>query len=69
MEGERSSSCRAITSDRPEEPTVEENLGQIAEYLSAYLGKSFPLCCERDEFHYFPQVFSSRWDWADWDNC
>lgn len=44
------------------------NLKQIAEDLFAYLGKTFPVCCGSDEFHYFPQVLPPRGSWMGWDD-
>ncbi len=43
-------------------------LRTIAADLYAYLGKTFPVCCESDEFFYFPQVVPPPGAWPGWDD-
>ncbi len=49
-------------------PPVAETLRSIAEDVYSYLGKTFPVCCESDEFFYFPQVVPAREDRTGWDD-
>ncbi|NIS75027.1 MAG: DUF885 family protein [Deltaproteobacteria bacterium] len=34
----------------------------------AYLYRCFPVCCESDEFYYFPQIAPDNTDWSLWDD-
>jgi hypothetical protein len=34
----------------------------------AYLHRCFPVCCESDEFYYFPQIVPDNPDWSLWDD-
>lgn len=50
------------------ESSLKEGLAAVAKDLFAYLGKTFPVCCLSDEFHYFPQIVPPRGDWPGWDD-
>ncbi len=43
-------------------------LQSIADDLFGYLGKTFPVCCGSDEFHYFPQIVPAQEGWTGWDD-
>ena len=49
-------------------PPGTETLRSIAEEVYSYLGKTFPVCCESDEFFYFPQVLPAGEDRDGWDD-
>ncbi|MEW6335701.1 MAG: DUF885 family protein [Thermodesulfobacteriota bacterium] len=47
-----------MDTNRPDtgQPRLKETLASIAENIFDDLGKTFPLSCWSDEFHYFPQI-------------
>jgi len=50
------------------EHRLNESLTSIAEGVFECLGKTFPVCCWSDEFHYFPQIIPPQGLWTGWDN-
>jgi uncharacterized protein (DUF885 family) len=43
-------------------------LKNLANETFAYLYRCFPVCCESDEFYYFPQIAPENPDWSLWDD-
>jgi hypothetical protein len=49
-------------------PRSKDKLNAVAKEVFDYLGKTFPVCCWSDEFHYFPQIIPPQGVWTGWDN-
>lgn len=49
-------------------PSGDDPLRSIADEVFSYLGKTFPVSCGSDEFHYFPQLPAAREGWSGWDD-
>jgi hypothetical protein len=49
-------------------PRLHDDLNAVVKEVYDYLGKTFPVCCLSDEFHYFPQIVPPQGVWTGWDD-
>ncbi len=49
-------------------PGSEQAVESLAGDMFRYLQGCFPVCCESDEFYYFPQLVPHAPDWSRWDD-